>query len=380
MAKPITLQLGLVTMQPPPVRRRWGSTAARCSGLTSGISRGTSASMRWLRAFDTTMCPCRARASSASPATDESSPEKSRRERNGPAIVPTVSPATASGRALARRQVAASRYGRPADRSDAATSATSNQGWPASSCTNRCPTAPVAPRTATGIFAMSNFTLRSARPGAGGAAYGTLSRMDSGRAWAVALALAAAACGSSPPGASSSGGETGLTFPSGDVRLSYALDLPAGPGPFPALVFGHGSGRSTKQDAAPLASRLAARGYAVLRYDKRGVGASGGTYEGVGVANSERMFELLAGDMAAGRAFLASRPEIDARRIGLIGASQAGWIVPAAAARGGAWCMVLLSGPTVSVGEEIFYSDLAEGTTTPFEELSARLLGFSGAR
>jgi uncharacterized protein len=201
--------------------------------------------------------------------------------------------------------------------------------------------------------------------------------------WAGTVALsawAATGCGGASTPAGATGGDSGPTFPSGDVRLSYALDLPSGPGPFPALVFGHGSGRSTKQESAGLASRLAARGYAVLRYDKRGVGLSGGTYEGVGVANSERMIGLLAGDLAAGAAFLASRPEVDPRRVGLIGGSQAGWIVPAAAARGGAWCMVLLSGPTVSVGEEIFYSGLADGTTTPFEELSRRLAGFGGAR
>jgi uncharacterized protein len=202
------------------------------------------------------------------------------------------------------------------------------------------------------------------------------------RAVAIALtALAGSACGGgSAPSVPSPVGDSGPTFPSGDVRLSYALDLPSGPGPFPALVFGHGSGRSTKQESAVLASRLAARGYAVLRYDKRGVGLSGGTYEGVGVANSERMINQLAGDLAAGATFMATRPEVNPRRIGLIGASQAGWIVPAAAAQGGAWSMVLLSGPTVSVGEEIFYSGLAEGTTTPFDELSRLLLGFRGAR
>jgi dienelactone hydrolase len=200
--------------------------------------------------------------------------------------------------------------------------------------------------------------------------------------WPVAVVLAALtpACGGSSVPSAASAPDPGLTFPSGNIRLSYALDLPPGPGPFPALVFGHGSGRSTKQEAAPLAARLAARGYAVLRYDKRGVGGSGGTYEGVGVANSERMIPLLAGDMAAGVSFLASRPEIDRTRIGLIGGSQAGWIMPEAAARGGVSSMVLLVGPTVSVGEEIFYSGLAEGTTTSFEELSLRLAGFTGPR
>ena len=73
------------------------------------VTSGTSAAMRWLRAFDTTAWPARASRSSASPATDESRPENRTRERKGASRVVTVSPPTASGSALARRQVAASR-------------------------------------------------------------------------------------------------------------------------------------------------------------------------------------------------------------------------------------------------------------------------------
>jgi hypothetical protein len=61
----------------------------------------------------------------------------------------TVLPATLAGIAPSSHR-AASAYGRPALRSDAATSWRSNQGWAASSRTKVWPTAPVAPRTATG--------------------------------------------------------------------------------------------------------------------------------------------------------------------------------------------------------------------------------------
>ena len=60
-----------------------------------------------------------------------------------------------AGSGVASRQVHASRYGLPAERSEAATSATSNQGWSARSWMKRWPTAPVAPSTPTGIFVMS---------------------------------------------------------------------------------------------------------------------------------------------------------------------------------------------------------------------------------
>jgi uncharacterized protein len=202
----------------------------------------------------------------------------------------------------------------------------------------------------------------------------------SARAAALASLVSLCACGGTSPTSQAPPTLATGTFPSGSVQLSYALDVPSGSGPFPAFVLGHGSGRTTKSEAIDLARDLTREGYAVLRYDKRGVGSSTGVYEGVGTANSERMIGTLADDMAAGVRFLRTLPEIDPRRIGLIGASQAGWIIPEAATRIPVHSMVLLSGPTVSVGEEIFYSDLAEGTPASFEELSTRLAGYTGPR
>mgnify|MGYP003693714503 CR=1 FL=1 len=40
----------------------------------------------------------------------------------------------------------------PAERSDAASATTSNEGWPASAARNCCPATPVAPMTATVFF------------------------------------------------------------------------------------------------------------------------------------------------------------------------------------------------------------------------------------
>ena len=61
-------------------------------------------------------------------------------------------PRNLSGTAVFSFQRAASPYGRPSERSDAASHATSNQGWCSSIWTKRCPTMPVAPRMPTGIF------------------------------------------------------------------------------------------------------------------------------------------------------------------------------------------------------------------------------------
>ena len=128
----------------------------------------------------------------------------------------------------------------------------------------------------------------------------------------VLVALLVPGCGGGETGAPSAPSipGTGDTFPSGDVRLAYTLDLPAGTGPFPAIVMGHGSGQVTRQQLVSLALGFVQAGFAVLRYDKRGVGGSGGVYEVAGnVPNSERVFPILAGDMIAGVEFLKTRPE-----------------------------------------------------------------------
>ena len=196
----------------------------------------------------------------------------------------------------------------------------------------------------------------------------------------ILVSAAAGGCGSSPSAAPVQATTAGGFIDNGDVRLSYKLDIPAGRPPFPAVVIGHGSGRTRKEDCGSLAFQMQRRGYATLCYDKRGVGDSTGTYVNVGTDDSETHFPLLASDMAAGVGFLRAHASIDARRVGLIGPSQAGWIIPIAARRSTPAFMILLVGPTVSVGEEMYYSQFAERTSTPVAELSARLASYSGPR
>ncbi len=196
----------------------------------------------------------------------------------------------------------------------------------------------------------------------------------------IELLLTLAACGgpaSNPVGPG--GAATGQVFVSRDASLSYALDLPAGPGPFPALVVGHGSGRVTKQQGVSIASQLVSRGFAALRYDKRGVGGSTGAFQNVDVGNSEAAISLLASDMIAGVELLKTRSEIDTSRIGLIGGSQAGWIIASAAASSAdVGFFVILSGPAVSVGLEIYYDPFAQDPSVGFDELSEILRGYPG--
>lgn len=169
-------------------------------------------------------------------------------------------------------------------------------------------------------------------------------------------------------------------FTNGDVRLAFTLDLPSGAGPFPAVVLGHGSGRTTREFLRFQAAQWTALGFAVLRFDKRGVGESGGQYVNVGTADSPSVFPRLAGDIAAGVRFLRTRPEIDPTRIGLSGWSQAGWILPIASRElgGAVRFLVIMSGPVCSVGLEMYYSGFAEETTVPLSDVYPRMGAFTG--
>jgi hypothetical protein len=138
------------------------------------------------------------------------------------------------------------------------------------------------------------------------------------------------------------------------LQLAGTLTLPEGEGPFAAAVLITGSGQQDRDETVMghkpfwvLADHLTRKGIAVLRSDDRGVGGSeAGDLEQVTTAD-------FATDVQAAMAFLKTRSDIDAARIGLIGHSEGGAIAPMVAAGGGAvaW-MVLLAAPGVP-GEDL---------------------------
>lgn len=145
--------------------------------------------------------------------------------------------------------------------------------------------------------------------------------------------------------------ELDVHYANGDVPLAAALLLPEGRGPFPAAVIAQGSGSSDRSNrwGREFAELIVARGFAVLLTDKRGSGGSGGDWRISG-------FDDLAGDALAGVELLRSRPEIDPDRIGLVGLSQGGAVVPVAAARSEAVAFVVnIVGDAISFGEGSFH-------------------------
>jgi len=123
--------------------------------------------------------------------------------------------------------------------------------------------------------------------------------------------------------------EEEVSFPNVEQGFSLGgtLTLPEGQGPFPAAVLVTGSGPQNRDEELfghkpfkVIADHLTRKGIAVLRYDDRGVGSSGGNAAG-------STTEDLASDASSAMDFLLKRGDIDPSKIGLIGHSEGGMIV-----------------------------------------------------
>ncbi|MCJ8190991.1 alpha/beta hydrolase family protein [Sphingomicrobium aestuariivivum] len=128
--------------------------------------------------------------------------------------------------------------------------------------------------------------------------------------------------------------------------LAGTLTLPEGEGPHPAAILISGSGPQDRDESllghkpfAVLADHLTRNGIAVLRFDDRGVGGSGGDFAAATSADH-------ATDANAAFAFLEGRDDIAADAIGFIGHSEGGMIGPIAMRDNDAVAfLVMLAGP-----------------------------------
>jgi uncharacterized protein len=114
--------------------------------------------------------------------------------------------------------------------------------------------------------------------------------------------------------------------PSNGQMIRGMLLEPEGSKPTPAVVMVPGSMPQTRYGSGPDPYVLAGQGMSVLVYDKRGCGESGGNCDG------DFPVSVLSSDLASAVQFLVKRPEIDRKRVGVLGLSQGGWLVHAIAA------------------------------------------------
>jgi pimeloyl-ACP methyl ester carboxylesterase len=161
-----------------------------------------------------------------------------------------------------------------------------------------------------------------------------------------------------------------------EVRVGVdaaTLTLPPGRGPFPAVAMVHGSGEHTRSEFQVFAAYCELLGIAVLADDKRGNGQSLGEYPGEFASDST--IKVLAHDAEVEARFLAKLPSIDPKRVGLLGDSQAGWIIAFAAAHEPAvrWAVPIV-GPTVTVDQTDTWGDLAGKSESPPSASQAEML------
>jgi hypothetical protein len=143
------------------------------------------------------------------------------------------------------------------------------------------------------------------------------------------------------------------------VTLAGTLTLPQAEGTYAAAILISGSGGQDRDESLlghkpflVLSDHLTRAGFAVLRFDDRGVGKSTGDP----LAADSRYF---ARDVSAAMDFLSRHAEIDPKKIGLIGHSEGGLIAPlVATSRRDVAFIVTLAGPGVT-GREIVLNQSA---------------------
>jgi uncharacterized protein len=152
-----------------------------------------------------------------------------------------------------------------------------------------------------------------------------------------------------------------VKFESQGITLAGSILIPQKP--FAAVVIVHGSDPVKRE--MEFAKLLAKEGIAVLTYDKRGVGESGGVYVGpsVGTNNIDSAnLGLLAHDASAAVSMFHNYLKKKQIPVGLIGFSQAGWIIPLAAERNrGVNFMVMFSGPVITTLEQLRFQFYTNG-------------------
>ena len=132
-----------------------------------------------------------------------------------------------------------------------------------------------------------------------------------------------------------------ISYQSGGLHIQGYFYRPAGSGPFPTLIYNHGSRIRSERQSIPwvrLASLYVSAGYAVLVPERRGYGRSDGPTwsEAVGRDVGSALIARLqaeADDVLTAAEFLRSVPAVDISRLGIAGWSLGGIVTLLAISR-----------------------------------------------
>lgn len=152
------------------------------------------------------------------------------------------------------------------------------------------------------------------------------------------MCIGASAARSQPESASPSYQD--VFYSSGNLRIQAYLYKPGGDGPFPLVIYNHGTrdGRERTPSPFPYVGRMLTRaGYAVLVPERRGYGKSDGAiwWQEAGSDPSRLIPRLQAetDDVLAGIDYLRGLSHVDMKRLAVMGWSFGGVISMLAAAR-----------------------------------------------
>jgi alpha-beta hydrolase superfamily lysophospholipase len=186
-----------------------------------------------------------------------------------------------------------------------------------------------------------------------------------------------------PAGAPYTAVDVTIPTPRG-YTLAGTLTRPAGAtARVPVVVTISGSGPQNRDSRIPIvqgyapfreiADTLGRRGIAVLRFDDRGVGQSGGA-----ASRDSATSEDFADDVLSVVQYLRTRPDVDGARIALAGHSEGGLIAPIAAVKDPAIAAIaLLAGPAIDGRQVLVYQNengIRSGAATEAQRDSLRRL------
>ncbi len=154
--------------------------------------------------------------------------------------------------------------------------------------------------------------------------------------------------GATSVGVHSAPSYTAVFYPSGSLRIQAYLYKPEGDGPFPAVIYNHGSRSGRERQSVPfehIGRLLTSAGYVALVSERRGYGRSDGLTwpEDVGRKHSRMVARLdeETDDVLAAVDFLRTQAFVDDKRLGVMGWSFGGIVTMFAVSRSSAFAVAV---------------------------------------